>query len=150
MLRHVFSGLIAGLTVITVLPALELSINAADPKMRVVTSAHFGVNPAGQDTLITTVAWSLSDDGRGGLDSLRVNVTALLGGWITVRPPLGTISVTVRQGVPFGDASWDITGQVCAYRRGKSSCANSTPVRVTIVDVAPPVPTGITVNNVIR
>ena len=140
-MRTAVAGLLVALGCAATVPAVELAMGGRAAKMTATATVRIGVNPAGQDTLVTVVRWTLADDGKGGLDSLRVNTVALMGGSLTARPPVGSVEVTFRQGIPYRDAQYDIGAQVCAYRRGKGTCAESAVTRVQIVDAAPPAPT---------
>lgn len=116
-------------------------------------ATHALVRAAAADTLVTTVRWTLpASDGRGPLDSLTVNVTHLERGGVihSVLPPTA-VSYTVRQVIPFRDATWDVTVQVCTWRgtgANRVTCVNATSPPFVYALEAPPPVAGLVVTNV--
>jgi hypothetical protein len=106
------------------------------------------------DTLVSTVRWTNpADDGKGPLDSLKVNVTSLAGGWVSQKFT-GTLlpsQVIVRQALPFQDATWTILAQICTYRgtsANAAACVSASAVPFVYALAAPPAVTGASVTNV--
>lgn len=105
------------------------------------------------DTLVSTVRWTAPvDDGKGPLDSLKVNLTALAGGSLSVKFT-GTLPVQAvfRQALPFADATWTVTAQICTYRgtsANASACVSVTAPPFVYALLPPPAVTGASVGNV--
>lgn len=140
-------------------PLLLLLAVAAGPApkpkaVRAVAPVNAMVQPAmAADTLVSTVRWMLpADDGKGPLDSLKVNLTALAGGSLSVKftAPL-PVQTVFRQPLPFADATWIVTAQICTYRgtsANASACVSVTAAPFVYAQAAPPPVTGATVTNV--
>jgi hypothetical protein len=135
-MRPVFAGLVAGVLVLTALPALDYAL-AAREVGQTTLSLRVGVNRAGPDTLVAEVGWPASGS---GVDSLTVSVTALRGGWLTLRLPASAVSAVFRQGLPVVDGTYMVEAQACRYRRARVNCATPAYVELVIVDTPPPIP----------
>lgn len=131
---------------------------APRPKPRPVTFARAGnavVAPVlAADTLVSTVRWTAPvDDGKGPLDSLKVNLANLTGGWHTVKFTGVALPVVAvfRQVLPFADATWNITAQICTFRGSSanaSACVSVSAPPFVYVLAAPPAVSGASVGNV--
>jgi hypothetical protein len=105
------------------------------------------------DTLVSTVRWTLpADDGKGPLDSLKVNVTNLVGGWHSSKyTGILPVQTVVRQVLPFADATWVVTVQICTFRgtsANASSCVSASAPPFVYALGAPPPVSGASVTNV--
>ena len=130
---------------------------APGPKPKPVANAktvNFVVVPAmAADTLVSTVRWTAPvDDGKGPLDSLKVNITNLSGGSLTVKFT-GTLPVQAvfRQVLPFADATWNIGAQICTFRgtsANASACVSVSAPPFVYALAAPPAVSGASVGNV--
>jgi len=109
--------------------------------------------PFAADTLVSTVRWTLpADDGKGPLDSLKVNATALAGGTLSVKFA-GTLPTQAifRQALPFADATWVVNVQICTFRgnsANSSSCISVAAPPFVYAQAAPPAVSGASVSNV--
>lgn len=110
------------------------------------------VAPLAADTLVTTVRWTLpGNDGKGALDSITVNVADLTrGGMIHSVLPANAVSYVLRQPLPFRDATWEVTAQVCTWRgtgSNRVTCVNGVSAPFVYALTAPPAVTGVSVSN---
>ena len=137
---------------------LLLGLLSAAPKpkaVKPVTPLNAVVVPAmAADTLVTTVRWTLpADDGKGPLDSLKVNINNLAaGGALSVKftATLPTQAV-FRQPLPFADATWNIRAQICTYRgvsANASACVSVDAAPFVYALTPPPAVTGASATNV--
>jgi len=93
---------------------------------RLASATVWTLSAAAPDTLILQARWNLpGSDGRGELDSVTVNFTNLTAdGWLRVNVPLTSVAATLRQPIPYGEATYILRAQVCSYRRRQVACAD--------------------------
>jgi len=137
---------------------LLLTLAPPGPKPRPVANpraASVAVVPAmAADTLVTTVRWTApADDGKGPLDSLKVNINNLAAGGVLSVKFTGTLPVQAvfRQVLPFADATWTVTAQICVFRgtsANASACVSVAGAPFVYAQAAPPAVSGASVGNV--
>jgi len=104
------------------------------------------------DTLVSAVRWTLpGNDGKGPLDSLTVNVSDLArGGVIHSVLPAGAVAYTVRQALPYTDATWVVVAQVCTWRgtgANRVTCVTADAPPFVYALAAPPPVGALSVSN---
>lgn len=138
--------------------AVGLAASRSGPKPPAVTGpgvANQLTPPApAADTLVSTVRWTNpGEDGKGPLDSLKVNINNFAaGGGFTQKFLWPFPSEAVfRQPLPFRDAIWVVTAQVCVYRGSSAQaaqCVTAESVPFEYGLAAPRPVTGAAVTNV--
>lgn len=123
--------------------------------VRTVSASHRLRVAVVVDTIVADGQFTVpSDDGRGPLDSIRVDLMGI--GTIapsrTWRPPLpvGTLTYQLRGAVaPFsGSAEFEVRSFAFSFRRGLATRAESNTVTLTLSDLSPPSVTGHTITAV--
>lgn len=132
-----------------------LVVGPKPAKVRAPSVAMFAVRAVlAADTLVSTVRWTAPvDDGKGPLDSLKVNITNLSGGSHSVKFTGAALPVVAvfRQVLPFTDATWTVTAQICTFRgtsANASACVSVTGAPFVYVLAAPPAVTGASVGSI--
>lgn len=140
-------------TLLGVAAVLLLSAFASAPKKPVV---HLGntlvrhAEAAIADTLVSSILWSLPNDGKGPLDSVAVTLSNISGGTTLRQKFSGTgNSAQFRQPIPAIDTTFVVSTTVCTFRgktAGNSACASAS--ANFVYGLSGPLPvTGLTITN---
>lgn len=107
---------------------------------------------AAADTLVMVASWTPgADDGKGALDSMRVQFAGLIDSSVVYRTLPFPLSRSMRAPIPAskyvgsGSLTYAVYAAVTVYRRGTNSVPLlSNSVNIVLLDAAPPAPTGLT------
>lgn len=125
MVAAAFTGLTLSCAAVGIGAANDAPV-AAPMLPRLAAATVWTPMSAAPDTLILQARWNLAgSDGRGELDSVTVNFSNLnASGWLRINVPVTSVAATLRQPIPYGEATYIVRAQVCSYRRRQVACAD--------------------------